>query len=199
MPKQSTFNQHMCFHELMAYILFLWWNSPTGARTASFLRFLNHIHWHTRVGRTPLDEGSARSRDLYLTTHNTHDKQILMPRTEIKTAIPASDRLQTLTSDRPATGKSDNIFTLFTKRSQGSHHVLQSVQYSAVYLRFCKNCVFVAHKNDWKVWNISLEILEYLHSFKTSALNRRECSASRFGHLPLGNVPPVARESWAGT
>jgi hypothetical protein len=26
---------------------------------------------HTTIGRTPLDEGSARRRDLYLTTHNT--------------------------------------------------------------------------------------------------------------------------------
>jgi len=32
-----------------------------------------HTHTHTRArGRTPLDEWSARSRDLYLTTHNTH-------------------------------------------------------------------------------------------------------------------------------
>jgi hypothetical protein len=31
------------------------------------------------VGRTPLDEWSARRRDLYLTTHNTHNRQITMP------------------------------------------------------------------------------------------------------------------------
>jgi len=31
---------------------------------------------HTTVGRTPLDEWSARRRDLYLTTHNTHNRQI---------------------------------------------------------------------------------------------------------------------------
>ena len=30
---------------------------------------------HTRVGRTPLDEGSARSREIYLTTHKTHKRQ----------------------------------------------------------------------------------------------------------------------------
>jgi hypothetical protein len=29
---------------------------------------------HTTLGRTPLDELSARRRDLYLTTHNTHKK-----------------------------------------------------------------------------------------------------------------------------
>ena len=32
---------------------------------------LSHLR-HTTVGRTPLDEWSARRRDLYLTTHSTH-------------------------------------------------------------------------------------------------------------------------------
>ena len=31
---------------------------------------------HTTLGRTPLDEWSAHPRDLYLTTHNTHDRAI---------------------------------------------------------------------------------------------------------------------------
>ena len=30
---------------------------------------------HTTIGRTPLDEWSARRRDFYLTTHNNHKKQ----------------------------------------------------------------------------------------------------------------------------
>jgi hypothetical protein len=30
------------------------------------------------LGRTPLDEGSARRRDLYLTTHNIHKRQTYM-------------------------------------------------------------------------------------------------------------------------
>jgi hypothetical protein len=39
-------------------------------------RFHGHTHLrHTKVGRTPLDEGPARRRDLYLTTHNTHKRQ----------------------------------------------------------------------------------------------------------------------------
>ena len=33
---------------------------------------------HTTLGRTPLDEGSARRRDLYVTTHNTYDKETYM-------------------------------------------------------------------------------------------------------------------------
>jgi hypothetical protein len=43
-------------------------------------RFHGHTHLrHTTLGRTPLDEGPARRRDLYLTTHNTHKKQTSMP------------------------------------------------------------------------------------------------------------------------
>ena len=38
-----------------------------------FLMFLDHTR-RTTVARTPLDEWSARRRDLYLTTYNTHDR-----------------------------------------------------------------------------------------------------------------------------
>ena len=44
-----------------------------------FLMFLDYTQRHTTVGRTPLDEWSARRRDLYLTTHDTHNRQISMP------------------------------------------------------------------------------------------------------------------------
>jgi hypothetical protein len=49
----------------------VWRNSPTPVRAASFFKFLDHTQWHTTAGRTPLDEGSARGRDLYLITHST--------------------------------------------------------------------------------------------------------------------------------
>ena len=45
-----------------------------------FLMFLDHTQRRSTVGRTPLDERSARRRDLYLTTHDTHNRQISMPR-----------------------------------------------------------------------------------------------------------------------
>ena len=47
----------------------LWRNSPTRARAASCLRFLKRTKWHTTVGRTPLDEWSARRRSRYLTIY----------------------------------------------------------------------------------------------------------------------------------
>jgi len=42
---------------------------------SSFTRFLDHTQRRITVGRTPLDEWSVRRRDLYLTTHNTHNKR----------------------------------------------------------------------------------------------------------------------------
>jgi len=43
------------------------------------MRLLDHTQRHTTVGRIPLDEWSARRGDLYLTTHNTHNRQTSMP------------------------------------------------------------------------------------------------------------------------
>jgi hypothetical protein len=60
-----------------------------------FLFLLDHTQTHTTVGRTPLDEGSARRRDLYLTTQTlTRDKHPCPP-VGFKPTIPASARPQT--------------------------------------------------------------------------------------------------------
>ena len=65
----------------LRFLFFLLWRSgPTRANASSFLRFLDHTQRRITVGRTPLDEWSARRRDLYLTTHNTHNRQTSMPR-----------------------------------------------------------------------------------------------------------------------
>ena len=40
---------------------------------------------HTTVGRTPLDRRSAHRRNLYLTTHNTHNRQTSMSSGKIRT------------------------------------------------------------------------------------------------------------------
>jgi len=44
------------------------------ARVSSFLRFLDSIQRRTTGGKSPLDEWSARRRDLYLTKHKTNDR-----------------------------------------------------------------------------------------------------------------------------
>jgi hypothetical protein len=57
-----------------------WRDSPLWTRDSSFTRFLDHTQRHTTVGRTPLYERSARRRDLYLTTHKTHNRHPCPPR-----------------------------------------------------------------------------------------------------------------------
>jgi len=54
-----------------------------------FLMFLDHTQRRSTVGRTPLDEWSARRRDLYLATHDTHNRQISMPPVEFEPTISA--------------------------------------------------------------------------------------------------------------
>jgi hypothetical protein len=59
--------------ELIKKFVCFWRNSLQWATTSSFLRYLDHTQRHTTVSRTPLDEWSARRRDLYL--HNTQHSQ----------------------------------------------------------------------------------------------------------------------------
>jgi len=63
---------------------------------------------HTTLGNTPLDEWSARRRELYLTTHNNRERQTSIPPAGFETAIPASERPQTHALDRVTTGIDKN-------------------------------------------------------------------------------------------
>ena len=65
----------------------------------------------TTVGKTSLDEWSARRRDLYLTTHNTHNRQTSMPPVGFEPTLSAGERPQTHASDRAATGTGHVNFT----------------------------------------------------------------------------------------
>jgi len=59
---------------------------------------------HTTLVVTPVDEWSARHRDLSLTTHNSHKRQTSMTPPGFEPAIPASERPQTHALDRASTG-----------------------------------------------------------------------------------------------
>ena len=48
----------------VAFFFFFFCCGQTPARTSSFMRFLDHTQGRTTVGRTPLDESSARRRDV---------------------------------------------------------------------------------------------------------------------------------------
>jgi hypothetical protein len=62
----------------------LWSCSPRCATASPCLRFLYHTQRRTTVMRTTMDEWSARRRDLYLTTHYTHNRQPYMPLVRIR-------------------------------------------------------------------------------------------------------------------
>jgi len=52
------------------------------------------MQWRTTVSRTSLDEWSARHRDLYLTTHNTHNRRRSMPPVGFEPTIASGERLR---------------------------------------------------------------------------------------------------------
>jgi len=67
------------------------------------LRSITLIDTNT-VGKNPLDEGLARRRDRYLTTHNTHQMETFTPPARFEPAIPASVLSQTHALDRAVSG-----------------------------------------------------------------------------------------------
>ena len=70
--------------------------APQWARASLFMWFLYQTQRRTTVGRTPLDEWAARRRDLYLTKHNTHNRQTSVPQWDSnQQSQQASDRRPT--------------------------------------------------------------------------------------------------------
>ena len=76
--------------------------SPSGPVHPHYQGFTITLR-HTTLGRTPLDEWSARRRDLYLTAHNTHKTQTFEPK------IPASEGPQNHALNRAATGIGESV------------------------------------------------------------------------------------------
>jgi hypothetical protein len=80
-------------------------------RVLGFPSFLAFFSIHSRfflsypdtLSATSLDEGSARHKDLYLTTQNTHNTQTFMSPAGFHPTIHASERTQTNASDSTAT------------------------------------------------------------------------------------------------
>ena len=87
------------------YYLFLPWRNwpPSGPGPPYYLGFTITL-WHTTLGSIPLDEWPARHKDLYLTTHNTHNRQTSMPPVRFEPAIPANEPPQTHILGLAATG-----------------------------------------------------------------------------------------------
>ena len=94
LPVRYKIRYTLCF-------FFSWRCDPTRVMASSFLRFIDHTQRRTTVGRTHLDEWSARRRDLYLTTQQ---RQTSMRPVGFEPTISAGERPQTYALDRAATG-----------------------------------------------------------------------------------------------
>jgi len=101
-----VFTCHQFFHHFSVIMcVHLPWrrNSPSGPGSPHYRGFMITLR-HTTLGRTPLEEWSARRRNLCFTTHNTHNRQTSMPPARFKLTIPANEPPQTHVLDSVATG-----------------------------------------------------------------------------------------------
>jgi hypothetical protein len=126
--------------------------SPQWARASSLWR----LHDHTQVRHTtPLDEWSARRRDLYLTTPNIHNRETstapggIRTHNRIKRAA-ADPRLSSRGRwDRPALD-TELIQTSVWNKSNKSWKVMQDAKDAShvhAYLYFCTMNPF------WEIWS----------------------------------------------
>jgi hypothetical protein len=68
----------------------LWPTATSGPRPPVCRGFMITLR-HTTLGKTSLDDWSARCRNIYLTTYNTHKRQTSMPPARFEPKIPASE------------------------------------------------------------------------------------------------------------
>ena len=84
-----------------------WCNTPPSGPEPPHYRSFTIILRLPTVGRTPLDEWSARGRDRSLTTLNAHIGRTSMPSAGLESTSPKSGRPQTHALDCAATGIGD--------------------------------------------------------------------------------------------
>jgi hypothetical protein len=109
----------------------------------------SHTIRHTSLGRTSLEERSARRRDLYLTTHKIHKRKTSMPPTGFETVIPASELPQNyaLTARPPGSAEQlvaerklfrNPLCTLFTESRDTACWISVSLStYTIIYNTYC--------------------------------------------------------------
>jgi len=85
-------------YQILFFLSFCVWPLPPNncSRWRIFVSS-DHTHWHIHTyihthifSRTPLDEGSVRRRNFYLTTHIIHKRQTSMPSTGFDPIILAT-------------------------------------------------------------------------------------------------------------
>ena len=80
----------------LSHLYYIFWCCGAATQRGSWpprsWGFLDHKQRRYTVGRTPLEEWSALRRDFYLTTQDTHNRQISMPPVGFEPKISAGER-----------------------------------------------------------------------------------------------------------
>ena len=160
--------------------------------------FLDHTQRRSTVGRTPLNEWSARRRDLYLTTHNIHNRQISMPSGGIRThdlsmRATADLRLRQCGHwDRQGRNVTVHISEW---NSQGMTLPSNLLKRTEVFIK--SQCLFKTskHVRHWRRTNFHYEIQnDFL--FETIPSQMKEFhNWSRSSYIPFTNIFPYISRS----
>jgi hypothetical protein len=114
----ATFSTwHMIYHFLHMLVhmvsvisvnrVYIWFTHGCSANSLAYhcsLGFIIETEIVNSVGLLWMSDQPHIETCLYLTTHNTHKRQTSIPPVVFEPAIPATERLQTHTQDRTATG-----------------------------------------------------------------------------------------------
>jgi hypothetical protein len=91
-PAANRLSHGTALGEVMLLISFLVPQQPNSCLGCHIVEIsTSHTISHTTLCRIPLEEWSALSRDLCLTTPNTHNRQTSVPPAGFEPAIPASE------------------------------------------------------------------------------------------------------------
>ena len=93
--KCLNLSESLGIRRLCVQLVCFWGHSPRWAMTSSFRRFLDQTQRRTTDSWSPLDEKSACRSDLYLTTHNTHNRKTSISPLGFEPTISAGERRQT--------------------------------------------------------------------------------------------------------
>jgi hypothetical protein len=112
------------------YFFFLVRQPLGGLDRLIFRGFTITLFRQTTFGRTSLDEGSARRRDPYLTTHITHNRQTSMPTAGFEPTIPVGERPQTHALSYSALNRATRMVVFFFWMLQPTFHYSYVSRYS---------------------------------------------------------------------
>jgi hypothetical protein len=129
---------------------------------------LDHTQRRTTVSRTPLDEWVARYRDLYLTTHNTHNRQASMPPGGIRTHNISRRVAADLRLDRAAT-ETGGFYSLPMTNQPANSNLGQHRFYQ---LAACLACLYLRGAAPFSdtTFRKTRKYLHVLHIFATVRL-----------------------------